>query len=70
MRKSDNTRTLPAVANELGISYGNARYLVMSRAIRPSCKFGNAAVYTDADVDIIKTELAAIRRKQAARGAK
>ena len=52
--------TLGAIAERLGEPVHRIRYVIDSRQIRASGRAGNARVFTEADVERIRTELARI----------
>jgi DNA-binding transcriptional MerR regulator len=52
--------TVGSIAHQLGVPIHRIRYVIESRGIEPSGWAGNARVFTDADVERIRAELARI----------
>lgn len=57
MSKSPDVPTVGSIACLLGVPIHRIRYIIESRGIEPSGWAGNARVFTDDDVDRIRTAL-------------
>lgn len=55
--------TVGSIADRLGVPVHRVRYIIDSRGIQPSGWAGHSRVFTPADVDHIKTELARIAKE-------
>jgi DNA-binding transcriptional MerR regulator len=64
MNTPPDVPTVGSIAQQLGVPLHRVRYVIESRAIEPSGWAGNARVFTDADVDRIRSELARIAEKE------
>ena len=54
--------TIGTIAERCNESVHRVRYVLETRGIEPSGRAGNARVFTDADVDRVRAELARIDR--------
>lgn len=60
--------TVGEIARRLGEPLHRIEYVIRSRQIQPAARAGNARIFTDADVDHIRSELRRIDEERAGEG--
>lgn len=65
VRKAPTLPTVGGIAARLGVAAHQVTYVIDTRGLDPVGWAGNARVYSEADVEFIRSELARIERDKA-----